>query len=824
MASSTSSAAQLFFDTGSGFRESDSRTVYNNSESLESFEKLNFELPGHAAITALRFDPLTTPGTFAVRNVSVVSDKAILLQIPPEDILSFNQIGGRSQRSNEVVFSTTPGANDPGLTLRLRQPLKPSRRFNRVIRNLSFWTSIFILLILAFLLMLLRRPVFRFGHWAVPLFESMDELFATIARRLSNQVLAFDSAAVWFCAVCCALFLIAVGLNLNGSSAGVYPAIYHHGAQANIWLGSPKEIRADEWAYVTPDIINQSLRANRFEALNSELGGHSAALTGNIPIWHFSTLFRPQYWTFFLLPTDYAFAFYWQSKALILVLGTFAWLLVLTRSTFWSATGSLWYLFSPLTQWAYSWPSALPEMVGLVLLATVAACCLTVETRKLALAFDSLALIVCSVDFALCAYPPHLIPLLWVGVFYFAGWCIANRTAIFRREAAKARSAACVIAVAIIATAGLSIFADVRVAIAAISHTVYPGHRSLSGGNTRWPVLLAGFVPWTLTESRVPAALGNVCEGSSYLWLAPISLVLLRRFKFEPFQRSLLAALWLASGFILTWLLCPVPASVGQFMGLDRTFGQRLYPALGAANVAITVLSGMAMPKLSRFTRAAVTISGFVLLVLALHSANTELDRFFRRQDLMLAALFIMGLICLLISRRKWAFALLLILPQAFVFGRINPVERGLSVYLDSDLRKFIRQNPTLLRGKWLMFSDSAVNSGFLAATGADVYTGTHYIPDIDHFPSFASNRLDLNILNRDGYLDAHLRRPEEPMKLEMPSPIIVQWDVSPGDPILKQIGIKYAAFDRKPEEQALTFMEPLSQKPVDGFWLYRLR
>jgi hypothetical protein len=218
------------------------------------------------------------------------------------------------------------------------------------------------------------------------------------------------------------------------------------------------------------------------------------------------------------------------------------------------------------------------------------------------------------------------------------------------------------------------------------------------------------------------------------------------------------------------------------------------------------------------------TLFGFASILFLLRAVNQNFDGFFSLREVVLAAVMATGLVYLFLARYPWAFALLLVLPQAVVFGRVNPVERGLSVYLDSDLRKFVRQNPALLTGKWLVFSDSVVNPGFFAATGAEVYGGTHYLPDIDHFPVFAANHLDLNILNRDGYLDAHLRRPEEPLKLELRAAVLVQLDVRPGDQILKQLGIRYVAFDFLPDEKALPLLRPLSAEPVDGYWLYELR
>lgn len=842
MASSTPSNCRLFFDTGRGFQESDSETVSLNSSSLSRFQTLSFEIPHRTDIKQLRFDLLSTAGTFVVRNVTGRSGSGILLQIPPEDIVPFRQIAERVQRGNEVRFSTIPGADDPGLTFSLRRPLKQSRRFDRVLRNPGFWKTFISTFLLSALLALLRDRVFSAANWAVTRAVQINYVFGRVGARLTApEVLRLDSFAVWFCAVCFALFLIGVSLDLNGSSAGVYPAVYKHGAPAKILLGTPEQSRNDEWDYVTPDILNQVFRADRFQTLNSELGSHSAALTGNIPVWHISTLFRPQYWAFFVLPADYAFAFYWQSKALILVLGVFAWLLVLTHSTFWSATGSLWYFFSPLTQWAYSWPSALPETIGFLLLTTVMACCLTVETRKPALLIEGIGLAIGSIEFALCSYPPHMIPLFWVAAFFLLSWCLAKRDVIFRREHAARRMLAFACAIAVIAAIGLSVFLDLRVAIPAIANTFYPGRRILNGGTTPWFVLPSSLLAWTQKESRVPAALGNICEGSSYLWIAPITLILLGRLKFSNFQKWALRSLWLSFSVLLIWLVLPIPASVGAILGLDRTGGSRVFPALGLANVAIVVLCGAAMSNLrfpifgttqgralsalqKGWLHSALGFAGFAMILFLVRAINREFNQFFSWPEVLLAAVIATGLFYLFLTRRWWAFAALLLVPQAVMFGRVNPFERGLSVFVASDLRKFIRQNPALLRGEWLVFSDSVVNAGFFAATGVEVYGTNRYIPDIDHFSVFAAHHFDLNIVNRDGYLDAHLRRPSEPMRAENPAVPVLQLDVRPGDPILKELGIRYAAFDFLPDDDARMKLRPLSATPIDGYWLYALR
>ncbi len=828
MASSTPSVAQVFFDTGFGYSEGQSSTAVVTSNSLAYFQSLSFNMP-EADIRKLRFDPLTSAGTVVVRDVAVRYGSAVLLRIPASDLLPFNQIAKRVQKGDQVLFSTIPGAGDPGLTFFLHEPI-PSKRIIRWRHDTVFLIGVAILLAVSVLLLALREHVYAASRFLSPLLKRIDADFARFAARISSSdFLPLDSYAVWFYFACFALFGGAVAADLNGSSAGMYPASYGHGAEANTWVGTPKGSRADEWAYVTPDILNQSLRLDRFEVTQSELGAHSVALLGNIPVKHVSTFFRPQFWAFFCLPVDYAFAFYWQFKTLILVIGVFTWLLLITRSTFWSITGSLWYFFSPLTQWDFSWPSALPEMIGALCLGTVFACYLTVGRSKVALLLASIALSVCAVEFALCGYPPHMIPLFWVGAFFFIGWCIAKRRNIMTPEAAGLRIAAVCLAIVIIAGLGFVVYRDLHQALIGIADTIYPGRRVDNGGRRPFYYLLSHFMQWTETETRMPQVLGNMCEGSGFLWLAPLALVCSRRLKLSRFQTFAMASLWLSFSVLLAWYCLPIPAKFGAILGLNRTMEARILNGAGLANIAIVVLCGACLTQngftaKKRWIRWAAPAIGFAILFFALRYTDRKLDSFFSTRQVLIFAAITTALVFLFLSRRKWAFALALLLPQAIIFGPVNPVVRGVSVFTGSSLRHFVQQNPSLLKGKWIDFSDSVVNSGFLAATGCEVYTGTHYLPDIDHWGLFRANHLDINLLDRLGYLDAHLRRPNEPMKLELLQTVVVQWDVSPADEILKQLGIRYAAFDQPLDSYWSSFVVPLSSGPIDGFWLYRLR
>jgi hypothetical protein len=827
MSSSVLSTAQLFFDAGRGMNEKDSTTARVSSHSLDEFMPLIFHLPAEN-ISQLRFDPLDVPGQIILRNVRVMDSTGVLLRIPQAKIKPLNQIEGRVDRGDEVEFSTSPQGTDPSLTLELNRRLR--------LKRISFWSNSRTFLVgfvplSLFALLVIRGPFAEFERRLDSATARTVEWFHHTAKRLSGDgFIIFDAYSIVFYCACLVVFALLSLADLNGSSVAMYKD-YGHGPGQETWLGSPLGSRSDEWGYVTPDILNQSFRPDRFAVRRSELGDHSIALLGNIPVRHFSTIFRPQFWAFFFLPVDYAFAVYWQFKGLVLLTGVFTWLLLITRSTLWAVTGSLWFFFSAFTQWSYSWPSALPEMVGLLCWTMVLGCYLTVGRHWPALLLAAFCASACAINFALCGYPPHLVPLAWIAGPFWLAWFLSNRELIFSREAVRARVVTGILTAAVIGIAGLLLYVDLHQAIKAIAQTVYPGQRALRGASMSPDLLASHFLQWTETETNFPDALGNMCEGSGFLWFAPATLFCLKVLKITRFQKYAMAALWGSFGLLLAWLLLPIPAAIASLLFLNQSAGARMLPALGLANVAIVSLSAATIQMYSSnrnrrrtwIRGAVIATAAIAAFFLLLWITNAMLGHFFTTGQVLFSGVLAAIPVTLLLMGRRRLLALAIVVPNVLAFGSVNPVQRGLTAITSSELFRFVQDNPTLKNGKWIIFSDAAISSGFLAATGCDVYTGTHYLPDVDHFQFFAAEDLDLHVLNRLGYLNAHLRSTGEPARVTLWQPIIVRWDVSPSDPILRTLGIRYVAFDSKPPAIAAHLI-PLSSHAIDGFWLYRYR
>jgi hypothetical protein len=833
MSAAAPSTAQVFFDTGKNFNEGEAIAVLVTSRSLTSFQTFVFTLPAKT-IQHIRFDPILSAGEVVIRNVELrAPDGREVLAIAPADIAPLNQIASEVIHGAEVDVATTPQAPDPQLTFKLKKPVRmPRVPLPGEGRLLLIGNAL--LLGLFAVLFLLRRQISAAAAVVWRGIRIVDARFALLAAHLSAPgFIKFDAWAMWFYAGCLALFLAGGLADLNGSSIGAMSAYYGHGAPEKEWVGAPRPIRSDEWAFLTPDILNQALRNDAFAVEDAQMGNHSVALMANVPVRHFSTIFRPQFWSFFVLPLDYAFAFMWQCKALFLAVGVFTWLLLLTGSTLASATGSLWYFFSQFTQWTWTWPSALPELTGMICLSMVLFCYLTVGKNKIALAFVSLAAAACSINFALCAYVPHLIPLAWLAVLFFLAWCIASHRKIFVREAAMARIAAGAVAVAIIGVTGLFVYLDLQVAIAGISNTAYPGHRIISGSLSAWQFPL-GFMQWWMNEQRTPPALqSNICELSGFLWLAPFTLLCWEKVHLSRLQKLALAGLALCSLLLLAWLLLKLPDSFGIAFGVARTIGSRSLPALGLANIAFvcTCMAGWRTRPGEAWNWQPAVMSVFVMGILfkVLQLTNRHVEHFFKNGQVFFAALIITVLVWLMISGHNRLLALALVIPQAIAFGTVNPLHRGLDVITSSKFYAFVQHHPDLRKGEWLVFTDpswgfpSSAASSFIAATGCRVYTTSTYLPNIDAFPLFAANQFDMDIANQLGYTTATALPPGSKASIGLIGAAQVVYRFSPSDPLLRQLGITYIAFDHKPAPAIASGLLPLADKEVDGLWLYRI-
>ena len=656
--------------------------------------------------------------------------------------------------------------------------------------------------------------------------------FARLAARCSRPYfLRLDAGALWFYAACLAAFVFLSAFGFHGSSIEIFGEGYHYSESGDhTIIGHFRGTRVDEWNFHTPAILNQLFRDDPLAVTGAADGPGKAALMTNVPCRHFTQLFRPQFWAFHLLPVETAFAVYWQAKALLLLTGVFTLLLLLTGgASGLSAFGSLWFYFSAYTQWTYSWPSLLPEMIGLFAWVMCLSFYLLVGRTPWRLALAALACASGMINFALCSYPPQQIPLITVGVFLTIWWLWTRAGRIFTSEGVLVRLLALCGCLGLVATVLILFFVDARPVILAAADTVYPGRRITSGGGVTMDAYAGHFLDFWKTEDQFPPALGNPSEGTGYLWLAPLTLLGLGRRR-AVLPRDTFAALlccWGAFAFIGAWMSLPIPAWVGHWFLYDHVLTNRCYHALGLANVAIVVLA-LGRPKLDAPRRTAgeyaCRFTGFWLVAFsALSALNDAIGSFYEAGVIATAAAYAALLTVCTTEHWKRALAVCVLLPSIFFTGQINPWQRHLHVVTESALFRFARQHPECRRGKWILYAEGVPRSGFLTAVGMQTVNSLKVVPQLADLGLFDPEGEYAPVINQSGYVISQSLPEGEPSVFESPSQGVVNWSVSPLDPRLKQIGVRYAAFAQRPEAAIADKLTLLSSAPIAGLWLYEL-
>jgi hypothetical protein len=200
--------------------------------------------------------------------------------------------------------------------------------------------------------------------------------------------------------------IVLTALRIHGSSVVRWSVILNEESTAQSLLyGLPRDVRSDEWLVWTPSLLAQANHIPPFPVENPVLGAGRSPMLLNLPTRHYSTLFRPQLWGYFLFDVEHGFAWNWNLKVFGLLAAMFLLIRKLADGDFWIALlGSLWVFCSSYMQWWFSCPPMLPEMLASWALALWCAMHLLETPPWPRAAVLSLGLVVTTINFALSMY------------------------------------------------------------------------------------------------------------------------------------------------------------------------------------------------------------------------------------------------------------------------------------------------------------------------------------------------------------------------------------------------------------------------------------
>lgn len=612
----------------------------------------------------------------------------------------------------------------------------------------------------------------------------------------------FDYKTILFFAVLVSIFLFASFFNINGSSVGMWNKIFIQKEDTQIIFGTPKAIRSDEWLLHTPAILSQCNSTPGFPTENYSLGGYKAPLIMNVPVKHFSTFFRPQFWPFFLADTERAFAFYWNMKMVFLAGGVFILLMLLLENNFiLSVFGALWIYFSGYMQWWYSSPQLWPELVGCFALFTAAFITSITSGKKMVIVAASVIFIVSFFNFVVILYPPHQVPLVYLSFFIVLGVLLPKWKMVFPELLKNHFRLICII-LTFVSTAALLIlfYNDAKQTLEVLANTVYPGHRRVTGGEMSIAEIFNGFLGIFMSDKNFPEIWGNICESSNFFLLFPVPLMLMGWKWFQQKKVNfleILLALYII--IILVWMILGFPQPVARISLFNRVTEGRAVLSLGIASIILTCLSLHLMIRDKIFPGRMFRITATVMMLLGilLHSLyfNSVTGNFAKASQIVMVCGFVAVSSFVFVSRQTVLFIVLILLPNIYCYNMINPVRVGLKPLTEHTLYQKI--NAVVSRdpdSKWVVYGPSFLPN-IAYATGARVFNGLKYVPNIDEMKLFSTQKDDVDIYNRYGYIRLTLVKGPE-IKFEMMETADrYRLSIDLENEIWNKLDIKYYAF-----------------------------
>lgn len=535
-------------------------------------------------------------------------------------------------------------------------------------------------------------------------------------------------------------FVVLVSLGINGSSTGSWWKFFGTGTDPDLLFGTPREIRSDEWLVQSSWVISQVQQG--FPVFNQTFpGGMDATVQNDLPVWDWSSLFRPHVLGFLALPLDQGMAVRWWLPGLSLIAAGYLLLVTLMpRRPISAAVLAGCFFFSPLVQWWFLpttiWP---PTWAFLSMAAVIWALRDPRRWIRILLAAGAGYL---AVTMVLSIYVPFIIPAALVfgivAVGHFVQACGKGRLGL--RTAAMRMIpliAAGVLAVVVI---GLWVLTR-RDTITALLSTVYPGQRLEATGTLDFDGLVALFAgPFDESlRSGATEILGpNASEAATPLLaglflVVPLIWFVVVDWRGNRYAHWPMLAVIAGTTLFLAFMLVPGWDFLAHLIFIDRSPANRARMGLAILDLLCIALlvrrldrDDRKVPWAISIATAALAAGSLVMVWLTLRSTadpgltNSTHWKF-------LAVLFVLAAFAF---TRRWvgvAVAALAVVAVA-VGGLVNPVYRGVFDLNDTAVGRQINEINAQSPGTWIGIGDFAP-AGLLVQSGVQALNGVQTYP-----------------------------------------------------------------------------------------------
>ncbi|MEP6562827.1 MAG: hypothetical protein ABJD68_17340, partial [Nakamurella sp.] len=536
------------------------------------------------------------------------------------------------------------------------------------------------------------------------------------------------------------IFLVLVALGISGSSTGNWWSYFESGPDPSLLSGTPRPIRSDEWLVQSSWVISQIQQG--FPLLNGTFpGGMDASVQNDLPVWDWSSLFRPHVLGFLVLPLDQGMAVRWWLPGLSLIAAGYLFLVtLLPRRPITAAALAVVFFLSPLIQWWFLpttiWP---PTWAFLAMAAVIWS---LRDPRRWVRVLFAAGTGYLAVTMVLGIYAPFIVPAVLVFGFFAIGVFLqqSRPTALGVRVALVRLIPLAVAGVGAALVIGVWVLTR-RDTIAALLGTVYPGQRLEPTGSLTFDgliSLLAGPFDESLTSGAGGILGPNSSEAATPLLaglflLIPLTWIAVTDWRSRRYVHWTTIACIAATVLVLAFLLIPGWDWLAHLIFIDRT-------TVGRARMALAMLAILAIAlMIRRLDRGDLAIpwavtwvtvaaaAGSLILSWAVLRSSSDPGLVNSTHWRVLSIVFVAAV--LLFTRRRVLLGVLCLLLVAVVVGaKVNPWYRGVFDLNDTAIGAQVKEIDNRDPGTWVGVGDFAP-TGLLVQSGVQAYNGVQTYP-----------------------------------------------------------------------------------------------
>lgn len=612
-----------------------------------------------------------------------------------------------------------------------------------------------------------------------------------MSEAVSPPLLHFDVRHRSLVFVLVGLFVVCLGLGLNGFSLPEWHEQLDGSPPNEVLIGRPRIIRMDDWAAALCTILAQREHDPAFPVFNENIGLGANMVVNPIktPVLHYVTLFRPHLWGYFF-GRDLGLAWHWWTLLLGLFYSYFLCFWLVSGGRFFVAiSGALLIACSPFFQFK-SLEYAEIAIFAALLFVTLIQILFTTSRRQQMI--GGLLFAWSAGGLALNFYPASQISLGYLLIFLTVGFLLRHRATLRAQNQWKHRLV-CLVGGAGLAALAVGVFVVQGWPILQIlNQTVFPGQRFVTGGDyPAWRIFANDFFLQFFLRDNLPGT--NISEYGSFLFFFPIlaGWAAYRMWQEREVDFLIVSLLLICFG-LTTFAIVGFSPWLSGITFMSKVPPNRSMVALGVANAALLCASAGSRQTRKRADPALLLFVGcwtVFLLAMARTIAANYTDLTFAQLVVPAVALGFLPF-GLLQERLKEGSIFLLALISIGASCWFNPVVHGGTAYLyrnplASRMRALSAHDP---RARWATFG-SMFHPDYPRALGLPAIDGTEPYPQ---FPFWA--RLDpegryFNEYNRY----AHVWFTAAKGGLQIKSTYLDQITVSlaPTDPILDRFDVR---------------------------------